>query len=173
MLPLLTPVRTSPISVAPPPPLTCDSFALLATSWISDPEGNMAATNDLQAKMLAAIGRLTIAVEKQPAHIETLNSNQIAPPSALETMQRRLAAVQEASAQHQVDVAAQFKATQERSEARLARAPGQAEAPRSHPRGATDEGMGVATPTAPTLAPSSPRPPPPASTRLSSTGRPA
>lgn len=141
----------------------------------------MGESEDIQTKMLAAIDRLTLAVEKQGGQIAELHTNQIAASSVLEAMQKRLDPVQETSTKHQVDVAAQLKATQERLEARLAQTQPPPDAQRSDapPRkvhireGAVDEGMGVPTPTSPAHAPASPRPPPRASTRPASTSRPA
>lgn len=129
--------------------------------------------------MLAAIERLTLAVENQSAQLDTLNASQAAASSVLETMQKGLDVVQAASDQHQIDVAAQRKATRERLEACLAQATAPLDPERSNspPRkvhtheGAGDDGMGVATPTAPPPAVASPHPPLRAATRSSSAGR--
>lgn len=47
----------------------------------------MATPDDGQSNMLAAIDRLTIAVEKQAVQIESLSASQVAASSVLEAMQ--------------------------------------------------------------------------------------
>lgn len=115
----------------------------------------MAEPEDVQSKMLAAIDRLTLAVEQQGAQVESLLTTQISPPrpywrlckSALSPSRRLVQSIRWTPQRS--------SRLQERLEARLAQAPSQPDAQRSDspPRqvhlreGATDEGMGVATTT--------------------------
>lgn len=77
----------------------------------------MAGAEDAEARMLAAINRLTAAAEEQCLWMESFHASQASTYSVIETLQMRL---DQSTAKHQCDVAAQLKATEEHFEARTA-----------------------------------------------------